>query len=252
MKTIIAGLILILFCNFNSVAFGSPKNKTISLSYHDAGWPPYVMIDNNGIMVDTISTITDKLGYKLLIKLLPEKRIELHLRMGRTDCRPKAREWVDKPDQYYWTDPVVISKDILIFRKGEFSEINSLKAIEQSEIKVIGAIFGYKYPTIETLFSSGKIKRQDIMSTSLLLKVLQLGRINAIITNKFVAQWIINNDPALSHDMFRLGPQIAEAGYRFLFSMNDDWSPFIVQFNKELARMKTDGRLQEILDKYLK
>ncbi len=252
MKTIITGLILIQFCVFNSLAFGSPQNKTITLSYHDAGWPPYLLVNNQGIMVDTLSTITDKIGYKLLIKPLPTKRINLHMETGQTSCRPKAREWVANPDEYYWTDSVVISEDIFIFRKGEFANINSPKDIEQSEIKVVGAILGYKYPTLETLFSTGKISRQDILSTSSLIKNLNLKRIDVIITNKFVAQWIIKNDKTLTQNMFRFSLPVAGAEYRFQFSKHDDWKPLIIQFNKELARMKKDGRLKAILDKYLK
>jgi len=254
MKCVISGLAIIL-CIFNSFAFGSPQNKTITISYPKAGWAPYLLVNDNnnkGIMIDVLSIITDQLGYKLLIQPLPTKRTSMYLEIGGADCRPKAREWVDNPDEYYWTDSIVTSEDIFIFRKGDFANINTAKDIEQSNIKVVGTILGYKYPSLETVFSTGKVSRHDIKSTPLLIHFLNLKRADVIISNKFVAEWVIKNDKRLTSNMFRFSPPIAAAEFRFQCSNNHDWKPFILQFNKELAKMRADGRLQEILDKYLK
>jgi polar amino acid transport system substrate-binding protein len=205
-------------------------------------------------MVDVISVISDKLGYQLELRPLPEKRAEAYLKAAKLNCIPDSRSWTEDPDKYLWTDSVLISRDVIIFRKNEFHNVNSLKEIYKGEVKSIGTILGYNYPTLQPLFSSGKIQREDIISTPSLLKVLQLGRVDAVVTNKFVAEWIINNDItwSLSYDMFRFGPTVAEAEYRYRFIKDDNWLPFISKFNDELAKMKKNGELQNIFDNYLK
>ena len=254
MKTIITCLLLIHSLIFNFSAFGESKTPTILLAFHDRGFPPYTINDpqNKGIMIDVISTISNKLGYKLIIEALPRKRADIYLKNGKINCMPSSRDWMENSNQYLWSDSVLTSKDIIIFQKGHFSEINSLKGIQQSKIKTVGTILGYNYPTFEPLFLSKKITRQDVISTRALLKVLQLGRVDAAISNKFVTQWVINNDPSLSHNMFQYGPVIAKAEYCFCFVKNDIWLTFLNKFNRELAKMKKNGALQKIIDNYLK
>lgn len=254
MKTIIIHLAFLLHYIFISCAFAEPQKSTIFLGYHDSGFPPYITNNKNGIMVDVISVISDKLGYKLEVKLLPEKRVETYLNTAKINCIPDSYSWTENPDKYLWTNSVLMSKDVIVFRKNEFHKINSLKEIHEGELKSIGTILGYKYPTLQPLFSSGKIQRVDVNSTASLLKFLQLGRADAIVTNKFVAEWVIKNDNtwSLSHDMFRFGPTIAEAEYRFRFIKDDTWLPFISKFNDELSKMKKSGELQKIFDNYVK
>ena len=251
MKTTNIIFISICFCLLTNFMYASPKDKTITIGYTENGWIPYSS-DNGekGIMVDVIKIISNKLGYKVIVKMLPPKRLTKELETKYIEARTKAKEWIDNPEDYYWTDPIDVTRDVLILKKGKLLEVKSFKDIQK--LKSIGVMHGFSYPKLEKYFKSGIIKREDLKSTLSLLKFLKLERSDAIVTNKYVALWMIKNSPEFSIDMFRFGVSIDEVGYRVQFSKNEDWRPFIREFNKELKLMKEDGRYQKILDTYLK
>ncbi len=247
-------LFVLIFLFTITVANATPENKEIIISVGAKGWPPYSILHKDGtaggLMIDVLRTIASMHGYKVAVKYLPSVRGAIMLEAGEIDSRLKAKEWVDHPEKYIWTDPVVDSTDVLIFHKDNPIVFNTPEDLFG---KRIGTVVGYGYPLLKPYFVSGKIIREDAPRNSFMLKKVALKRTDAAIVNKFNAQWMIKNDPELQEGTFSFSKNnIGKAGYRFMFTSKHDWVPFVHFINQELARMKKNRRLEKIIAKYLK
>ncbi len=245
--------VLALFACFFAAAMAgaTPENREITFSFNDAGWPPYLVMENGdragGIMLDVLRTIASMHGLGVTIRPYPEKRGLLYLKKGKIDAFPKAMEWVKHPEEYTWTDPVVDSADVIVFRRSHPIVFNRPEDLFG---KRIGTVRGYGYPLLDRYFSDGRIYRDDARSEKPMLKKLLLGRIDAAVINKLVALWMISPHSEF-RDMFAFSENnVGKAGYRFMFTVKYDWKPFAADFNEELSKMKKDGRLRNILEEY--
>lgn len=243
-------LILFIFIKINSV-IASPQNKEIKINIGEHGWPPYLIAkhigSNKGIMLDVLSIIAKSEGYKVTILRLPSKRGSMMLDKGLIDVRAKAKKWVKDPDKYFWTDAIVNSTDLLIYKKAlplRFSKISDLYN------RKIGAHRGYIYPILEKKFNNNSIIRVDANSIEKMLKMLINNRTDAAIVNKYVALYTIKKNQKYKNKFKFSKMKIGEEGYRFMFTSWYKWKPFIDKFNEELKKMKKDGRLKAIIEKY--
>ena len=234
-----------------TAANATPENKEIVVGFNNVAWPPYLIKEQNGkdrgILIDVMTMIASKHGFSVKIEPLPEKRALRGITSGDIDAYSKAKEWVADPKGYLWTDPIVESTDVLIFPKDrpvKFETSDDLKG------KKIGTILGYRYPLLEPYFGNGRIKRDDVKKDSLMLRKLLRNRDDAAIINKLVAFWVMRQNPELKGKFDFSDKPVGKAGCRFMFTTKGDWQPFIQTFNQELALMKTDGRLDAILQKY--
>ena len=234
-----------------SGAHAGAHTRTIVMASPPQGWPPFIIIapdpqKNRGIMLDVLREAMKASGHDLTLALYPEKRSRLMLKEGGIDAYAKAKEWVDNPGLYLWTDPVLTITDTVVFRKsGRLPIPTSLDGLH------LGVVHGFVYPTLEPLFQQGTILRHTAMTTANLLLMVQRGHIDGAVTNRHVAEWIIKNNAELSAEAFAFGKTpIASAPYRFAFPKTEGNELFIAQFNRELAAMKQDGRLKTIMDKY--
>lgn len=217
------------------------------------GWPPFLIPaggtpDCVGIMPDVLKEVCGKYDITIEIAACPEKRNRQLLINGGVDAYPLSRRWVDDPADYSWTAPVMSVDDIIVSRKDTpiaFTAPHDLAGLS------IGVIHGYVYPTLDSLFKSGTIRKQTTFSTRNLLFMLARKRLDAIVTTRHVAEWVIANEPDLNAGDFEFcKTTVDSAPYSFAFTKTRDWRPFISRFNAELARMREDGRLDEILNKY--
>lgn len=227
-----------------------PLNELI-LTITRAGWPPFMIPadrygEARGIMIDTLREAAQCVGCTIKIVHYPEKRSLMNLRKGIVDVYPKAQEWVAEPNQFDWTAPVVISEDTLIFRNGDQTRVTqSLTGMS------IGVVHGFSYPALKKLFACGSLQRHDAHNTKNLLLMLSRGHVDAILTNRHVAKWIIRKSPNLREAEFYFAKKPLEnAPFRFAFTRKSDHSKFIAAFNKEIETMRKDGRFQAILDRY--
>lgn len=227
-------------------------DRSFVISVPTVGWPPYFIVPDQdgpirGIMADVLREACKATANTATFTLYPEKRGRVMLEEGTIDAYPKAKEWMDNPNKYLWTAPVVTSTDILILRRHSSSSLPAatIKGLD------VGVVHGFTYPTLDPLFKSGAIRRHAAEKTECLLRMVSRGHIDAAVTNRHVAQWLIRTSPELKAGDFLFGKVIDSAPYRFAFTRTPENTRFVSSFDRELARMKEDGRLQAILDKYL-
>jgi len=244
-------LFFAVFTTLSRRASASPENKTIIFFIPNTNWPPYLMDDpkyGEGVLIDVLKAICKPLGYKVIPKRLPDKRGWLMLETGEVDAHAKAMKWVKSPRAYDWTDPFMDSEDALLLRKDSplrYEQISDLFG------KTVATIKSFVYPPLEPYFQERSITRQNASCPFKMMEMVKLGRVDAAMVNRSETLWLFKNKPGLYRGDFRLSRRnVDQAQYRYVFTKQKLWRPFILEFNRELARMKEDGRLKAIMDKY--
>ena len=123
-----------------------------NIGQHD--WPPYIISDSKdhkGIMIDVFTSIAEELNHKIMIHQLSPQRGLQSIELGEVDAIPRAMEWVEYPEKYNLSEPVINSQDVMIFRTGHVAA-----TLDQLKRKVICTVIGYQYPQLSPLFAKNE------------------------------------------------------------------------------------------------
>lgn len=222
--------------------------QVIRLNIAPGGFSPYTIVTSgkeaSGIVPEVLRAVASKTGYVVKTLEIPHNRVERMILGDELDATPRAIEWTANPERFIFTDPLLDVRDV-VFSLRRTPVIYTRPA--DLENKRIGARLGYNYPVLENVFSAGRATRVDVNSERAELVMLDLNRLDAAILNEMVALWILRQEGW--QDRYVYSRQAVEsAPYRLMF--NRKWADFVVQFNRELAAMKMDGRLARIQLKY--
>jgi ABC-type amino acid transport/signal transduction systems, periplasmic component/domain len=250
-------LAVLLLTQANASAFDPPPHdggeRVIVLAAPPKGWPPYIDAavpgkPDTGLMLDILREIAALSQYRVEVVRYPELRSRMLLAEGAVDAYPSAKEWLERPDDYLWTDPVLVSEDVLAFQSGkqvDFDHPDSLAGLR------VGLIHGFTYPGIDGLCRDGTFACHTANNTELLLSMVSRGHLDAAVTNRRVAEWTLRNSSRLDAAAFDFSQTlVGKADFRFAFISTRVWAEFIGTFNAELARMKADGRLERMAARY--
>jgi len=224
----------------------------VIFAFPEIGYPPYLIhgdINQNGIVYDIFETVANSIGYEVIKLKYPEKRIELMLARGQIDAHPSAQAWVEAPGQFAWTDPIIIVQDNLVYRKDNPPPGTTVAALIGMSL---AAMRNFRYPSLESPFANGKIRRYDTRSFESILKLVAKKRAAAGILDQYVGNWTLQNkeidikidDLAFSETGFD------PVGFRVRFTPSKDWAPFLEKFNTELEKFKKTETYQKILIRY--
>ncbi|MEZ7195887.1 substrate-binding periplasmic protein [Pseudodesulfovibrio karagichevae] len=241
-----------LVCLFLLCAEGTGHARDLVLFMTNEDWPPYQMSDpaakGDGVIVDVLREIATPLGLTLRVRELPERRGRDMLEHGELDICLSAREWVDDPDRFLWTDPVMLNEDVLLFRAD-----STLRYVSPASLRGlrVAAMADFVYPALEPAFREGAITRIDCGSPYSMLEMLDRERVDAALVNRSETLWLFRNHPELHPERFRMAATpFDSAWYRFLLPKGRGWENYIDRINQRIRAMKRDGALNAILDRY--
>lgn len=239
-------VLFILCCCIGAVdIFGS---EIIVFNTTPKGYPPYMIKEagkkESGIMVEVLQIIATKHGYILETKGVPTKRVEKLLNIGDLDATARAKEWVNNPENYEFTDVIVRARDVLFSLK---KTPITFRSIEDLFDKDIGTHLGYKYPMLKTYFKDNRIRRNDTANGTAMLNMVLKERTDAAVMNELVAKWIIRQNKWQGKFVVSK-KEVGGFDYRIMF--NKKWRSFVQKFNQELTLMKQNGELERIISKY--
>lgn len=239
---------------FILLGLGSPyvfaeSTLVFRIQFQGNGFPPYVILEKGeetkGILVEVLEHIAFKHKITVHFRKLPRNRVLGLLETGGIDAAPMAKEWVSEPNRFVFTAPIARNRDVLFSLKSNPVIFSTPKDL--SGIKIITRL-GFKYPTFELWFKSGKIKRRDGNDEYGMLKMLLLKRGECAIINHLTGLWVIKQNPDLQNIYFVSDKEVADVGYRLVF--NKKWKSFVMKFNNDLALMKKNGELKRIMSAY--
>lgn len=221
-----------------------PKKTLIMGTSPD--FPPYESVDakNNGeiigLDIDIAKYILGELGYELKIQSTDFNGLIASLQSGRVDfvmsgmsATDERRKSVDFSDPYYFARNTIVSK-----------QDKSFDTLESLEGHVVGVQLGSVQEAVANAISnpSGIRKLNKIAD---LIQEINSNRIDAAIVEDAVAIEMTAANPGLVMNF--LPADEDDGGYAIAFPKG---SAYVEQFNAVIAEMQTNGKMDELLEKW--
>ena len=223
-------------------------DKSIRLAIPPDGFPPYIVLGPgqkvSGIVVDVLREAAALQGYEVLPTLAPRKRVEQMILTDKLDTSPRAIEWSVDSGKFLFTDSIVRVRDLVFSRRAAPLHYRSPDDLLG---KRVGTHLGYSYPLLTRYFESNAVIREDAGTEKSMLRMLQAKRTDALVMNELVALWLIKTENLQKQFT---ASDIELGGYEYRLMFGPKWAHFVVQFNRDLAQMKEDGRLARVINKY--
>lgn len=200
-----------------------------------------------GILLDWSQALAERLGREPQFLLMPARRVGQQLREGSFDLQcfenpqwygPKDSAWIDWLHQ-----PLMEVAEVLVSAPGT----PLIHQLEQLKGRTIGVVNGYRYPLLDPLFESRKLRRSTAHNETRLLQMQQLGRADYSVISLLQLEHARLRDPRLR----RLAVSPLEVSRTPLYCLRQRQSPIS---RAELAAAQhallSEGRLEAILRRY--
>ena len=227
-----------------SLAAPTPLRFAIS----DSWAMPMVQIDGDqptqGILYDLMLSLANQVGHPAQFQVLARARIAPAMEHGEIDVRCYVTQaWLNNlSGDYVWSIPLWVQRNVLVSAHVPPLSVNVTKLAAQS----IGTVLNYSYPTLEPLFATGQLKRDDARSEEQVLHKLVAGRFKYAITN----EWTLER----FNQQFPKGPglhvvAVIEEQSLGCYVRNDPALP-VQRILRTLLRMKMSGEVDDIIGLY--
>ncbi|MBQ1935218.1 MAG: basic amino acid ABC transporter substrate-binding protein [Clostridia bacterium] len=211
----------------------------------NAAFPPYEMVDENnqiiGIDAEIAAAVAEKMGMKLEIKDMAFDSLITAVSTGNVDVvlagmtvTPERMEAVNFSDSYATGIQVVIVP--------EESIIASIDDLAGKKIGVQSGTTGDIYCADE--FGEDAVARYD--NGALAVAALKNGQVDCV---------VIDNEPAKNFVAANEGLKILETEYAvedYAAAIAKENTELLEKFNAALAELKAEGKIDEIVGKYIK
>ena len=246
MKKILA-LVMAAVMAFAMVACGAPETEEAAVLTMgtNAAFPPYEFVDadNNivGIDAEIAEAVATKLGMKLEIKDMAFDSLITAVSTGSVDVvlagmtvTPEREESVNFSDSYATGIQVVIVP--------EDSEIATIDDLTGKKIGVQSGTTGDIYCAGD--YGEDAVARYD--NGALAVAALANGQVDCV---------VIDNEPAKAFVEANEGLKILDTEYiteNYAAAFAKENTELLEKFNGALAELKAEGKLDEIVAKYIK
>ncbi|WP_248919375.1 substrate-binding periplasmic protein [Pseudomonas entomophila] len=197
-----------------------------------------------GILFDLIQALAREVGVRPQYHVMARLRLQEAMQNGDIDVRCYVSpQWLsDRPGDYLWSVPLIEQRDLLVGHAGDSGPSRP----EDLAPQAIGTVLGYTYPTLEPLFSSGRLQREDSRNQLLALQKLQAGRYRHTVSNQLSLQWFNRQLPAAQ----RLrGLAVLQEQALGCLVRNDPALPTQALL-RALVRLKQSGEIERIIERY--
>jgi len=212
-------------------------------------WPPFVMkgeINNQGISIDIMTAALVTQGYKVNFKIMSWSRAINEVKEGRVDLLPGT--WFTKERTGYLTFSESYLNNSLKFIKkaGDTFEYDGIASLDG---KKIGIVRGYGYG--DEFLKATNFVRPESNDLIVNLKKLSAGRIDLTLEDELVAKSSITanglniKDYSFTNNALSANPLYVTSG-----KANPRSDELIGAFNKGLLVIKSNGKFNEILNRY--
>ncbi|MBU2892742.1 transporter substrate-binding domain-containing protein [Colwellia sp. D2M02] len=249
MTLFIKYLLLTLLTSYSCFALAKFDECKTSLRLSSTSeWYPYIYQDENGVStgtdVELLSLILTRMGCKLEVFHFPERRALLELKLGRFDIVLGASKTADRAKEFFYSTAYRNEINKFAYRADD-ADITPTKSLQRllNLNKIIAINYaGWYGEEIET----AKSKYQNFSyspTTTNRLKMLHLGRVDAVIDDEMV----------LCSELQRNGYRnivintevLFETPIYFIFNKESVTPEFVTEFNNTLESMKIDKSLAE-------
>ena len=262
MKKIIAMLLAVVMLASATVLFTSCGEKAETLDMAtNAAFPPYEYKDGEtfkGIDVEIATLIAEKLGMELKIHDIEFGSIVAGVQSGKFDMgmagmtvTDERKEKVNFSETYAKGVQVVIVKEDCEYESFEdfYTEIKDDTPQGVKE----GITIGVQQDTTGDIYSSDEPKNWGFGEDNVIRYKTGADAVQALISGKVTAV-IIDNEPAKSFVEGNKGLKIMDATYveeDYAIAIAKTNTELLDKINKALDELEAEGKLAEIIEKYI-
>lgn len=194
MTTIRLIIVCIVWVGFigNAWCTNAEENRS-SVSVALGEWPPFISeeLPGFGSVSRIVNSAFKSQGLQVKTGFFPWKRSYDLTRIADWDA---TAVWVKSPERerrFLYSDPVMISHNVLFYRKDKKFD---WKTLEDLEGYVIGGSTGYYYGSVlETGEKLNTFRMERIPDEAANFKKLLIGRVDLVVSNKEVGYFLINS-----------------------------------------------------------
>lgn len=248
-------LLFFLFAFMSSACYAGEKQEIVFTAA--AGWEPYVYLDNEGtgqgLYIDLLKLIfEDELGMNLVIEFVPWKRAQHNVKMGNSDLMLTVS--TEEREQYAESSEVpLLDFFIHVYTYAGHPKLADMDSISSGEdIRDLGLLPVTNVGNVwhKKNIDSYGVATQYVLEAESSFQMLAVKRAD-ITTEPIVAgNYLINK--------LHLGDKVVPTDGKFgpvkiyLFMSNKSKHMHLMgHINETLEKMKTNGKLQAIVDKYM-
>lgn len=241
MKKLLALTLAVLMLALVFAGCGSKEKLVMGTN---AEFPPYEFVDDSGKIVgidaEIAQAVAAKMGYELEIKDMKFDSLITAVQSGNIDFALAGMTVTDERLlSVNFSNTYATGVQVVIVKEG--SEITNLDALEGKIIGVQSGTTGDIYCTDD--YGQDHVKQYD--SGALAVAALINGQVDCV---------IIDNEPAKNFVKANTGLKILETEYAvedYAAAIAKDNTELLDAFNNALAELKEEGKLDEIIKKYI-
>lgn len=232
------------------LAFGLPASIfAAELNAYTEEWPPYnFMVGNEikGVSTEVLQAACQLAQLRCHFHLVPWARaqktvLETPDTAIYTTTRNALRE-----KQFKWVGPI-LPRTIWIYGKsGLEKRVRTLKDLAQVQIGLVR-----EEASLDELLAAG-VPKSSIMvlnSNTDVMKMLKIGKINAVVNTEIGMEWSLQNTGLPSKEMTKLMTLSEGGAYYFAFNLQTD-PVMIEKLQNSIDRLKREGKIELIVQKY--
>lgn len=212
-------------------------------------YPPFygAELEDNGFMTEIVVQAFDRAGFDSSVDFLPWKRAFEGTRDGKYDALFTMWYRQEREEHFLFSDPLPANELVFLVRAGDGG--GTFEGFDALTDKTIGVVRGYAAPPG---FEEAGLKVSEARDDEENLRKLLRGRVDMVLTDRIVAQHIINT--ALVDEQEQFGwmepPVHVDIQYLVIPKANADSGTLMTAFNEALAAMTADGTLEGIMAKH--
>ncbi|AIS13980.1 amino acid ABC transporter substrate-binding protein [Pseudomonas chlororaphis subsp. aurantiaca] len=227
---------------------GFAAEPALRFSIPDSWAMPVVQIERGrptqGILHDMMASLATQVGTPAEFHVLARARVQAAMDHGEIDVRCyAAQSWLpNQAGDYVWSIPLFIQRDLLISREQPTLPVNPKDLPTQP----IGTVLSYIYPSLQPLFDSHQLLRDDARNQEQVLQKLWAGRYRYAVSNQWTLDWFNQTLPPEQqlHSVAILQEQAVGCVIR-----NDPALP-VQRVLRTLLRMKMSGEIDDLIGLY--
>ncbi|MEB0046238.1 MULTISPECIES: transporter substrate-binding domain-containing protein [unclassified Pseudomonas] len=242
MRLALGALLLI---SLNVVAADAPLRFVMS----DSWAMPMVQLERGrptqGILYDIMLSLATQVGVPAEFHVLPRARVQNAMEHGEVDVRCYvSQSWLpNQSGDYIWSIPLFVQRDLLIGRH-DFPVSMRLQNMPRQPI---GTVLGYVYTSLQPLFDTGQLQREDARNQEQVLAKLLAGRYHFAVSNEWTLDWF--NQSLMPERQLHAVAVLQEQKVG-CYVRNDPKVP-VQRILRTLLRMKMSGEIDEIVRLYI-
>lgn len=212
------------------------------------GWAmPMVQIERGrptqGILPDVMTSLATHMELPAQFHVLSRARQDGAMKHGEIDVRCYVSpDWVSDSGDYLWSIPLFFQRDLLVATASTPAAVAPATLAHQA----IGTVLGYTYPTLQPLFNSGQLHRDDARSQEQVLAKLLAGRYSYAVSNQWALDWFNQRHTA---DRQLHAVAVLQEQQLNCYVRNDPNIP-AQRILRTLQDMKTSGEIDAIIQLY--